>query len=404
MNKTSRISPRAILKLFLKHARHPWIAKRLALLQAEKWWFNLLGSGPEDGSANAIRQLSIRSTDVCNLRCIMCGQWGERGFLLDKDLAALKREEVPARRYIQLLDDLAVHGHSPIVYLWGGEPMLYPGTLEIIEHAARLGLPASIATNGTRLAQGAETFAAAPMHLLQVSIDGHDSALHNAIRRSPSGSDTFAEIIRGLELVREARDRAGKGLPIMASLTTISRENHAHLVDIYERFSREVDFLVFYLSWWIDEESAAAHDADFERRFGFRPTLHRGWIGGWKPGDYALIQAQLTEIRERSARKGTAPAILIPDIDGVENLRTYYTDHAATFGFERCISIRQAVEINSNGDMSPCRDYHDFVVGNVREQTVTELWNSEPYRRFRQSLARDGLMPACTRCCGLMGY
>ncbi|WP_415518091.1 MAG: radical SAM protein [Desulfovibrio aminophilus] len=404
MHKTSRIAPQAVLKLFLKHARHPWIARRLAALQAEKWLFGALGPGPADGSAKTIRQLSIRITDVCNLRCVMCGQWGERGFLLDKDLAALKREEIPPRRYAYLLDDLIAHGHWPVVYLWGGEPMLYPGTLEIISHAARLGLPTAIATNGTRLPQGAEVFARAPMYLLQVSIDGHDSALHNAIRRSPSGADTFAEIMHGLGAVREARDRAGRGLPIIASLTTISRENHGHLVDIYERLAPEVDFLVFYLSWWIDEPAASAHDVDFERRFGFRPELHRGWIGGWKPEDHGLIQAQLKEIRERSARKGTPPAILIPDIDGVENLRTYYTDHSATFGYERCVSIRQAVEINSNGDMSPCRDYHDYVVGNVRDHTVSELWNSEPYRRFRQSLARDGLMPACARCCGLMGY
>jgi radical SAM protein with 4Fe4S-binding SPASM domain len=54
--------------------------------------------------------------------------------------------------------------------------------------------------------------------------------------------------------------------------------------------------------------------------------------------------------------------------------------------------------------MSPCRDYHDYIVGNVKEHTVQELWNSERYRAFRASMARDGLLPACTRCCGLMGY
>ena len=32
MHKTSRIAPQAVLKLFLKHARHPWIARRLAAL------------------------------------------------------------------------------------------------------------------------------------------------------------------------------------------------------------------------------------------------------------------------------------------------------------------------------------------------------------------------------------
>jgi radical SAM protein with 4Fe4S-binding SPASM domain len=96
--------------------------------------------------------------------------------------------------------------------------------------------------------------------------------------------------------------------------------------------------------------------------------------------------------------------VFIPPLLGAENLRTYYTDHGARFGFDRCISIFQAVEINSNGDLSPCRDYHDYVVGNLKEATITELWNSPRYREFRASLESRGLMPVCSRCCGLMGY
>jgi len=404
MGRTSSIAPMAVVKLLWKHMRHPWIARRLAVLQAEKWIFNAFGPGDQDGTAGSIRQLSLRITDVCNLRCIMCGQWGERGFLLDKKLAELKKEEVPPERYIALLNDIKAHGHSPTVYLWGGEPMLYPGTLDIIRHSANLKLPTAIATNGTRMVHAAQTFAEAPLFLLQVSIDGHNAALHNAIRRSPTGSDTFGEIMQGLEAVHAAREKAGRGLPLIASLTTISRENHEHLVDIYEAVSPHVDLLVFYLSWWIDEEAASAHEVDYLRRFGETPTLHRGWVGGWKPENYACIDAQLNEIRARSARLGTPPAVIIPNLGGVDNLQEYYTDHASNFGFERCISIYQAVEIDSNGDMSPCRDYHDYVVGNIKDHTVLELWNSERYKAFRRSMAKDGLMPACTRCCGLMGY
>jgi hypothetical protein len=44
------------------------------------------------------------------------------------------------------------------------------------------------------------------------------------------------------------------------------------------------------------------------------------------------------------------------------------------------------------------------VVGNIKDATITELWNSPAYRKFRQSLATEGLMPVCSRCCGLMGY
>ena len=55
---------------------------------------------------------------------------------------------------------------------------------------------------------------------------------------------------------------------------------------------------------------------------------------------------------ERS-RPGTEPAVtLIPSITGEDNLRAYYTDHQNYFGFDQCISIYQAVEVNSNGDLA----------------------------------------------------
>ena len=95
--------------------------------------------------------------------------------------------------------------------------------------------------------------------------------------------------------------------------------------------------------------------------------------------------------------------VIVPHLTGARELERYYTDHGATFGHNRCTSIYRAVEVNANGDMSPCRDYHDYVVGNVKTHTITELWNGDAYRRFRRSLHHDGLMPVCARCCGLMG-
>jgi radical SAM protein with 4Fe4S-binding SPASM domain len=404
MSNRSKISPAVTLKLLLRHAKHPWIAKKLLALQAEKWLFNLWYPHREDGYANKIRQLSIRITDVCNLRCIMCGQWGENGFLRGQKLSELKKAEVKPERYIELLDDLVAHKHKPILYLWGGEPMLYDGTIEILDHAARLGLPPTIVTNGTRLNEAVDAFTQIPLYLLQVSIDGHNAELHNAIRRGPKGLDPFGSVMDGLSDILDAREHKGSELPVIASLTTISRENHHHLLDIYKNLSPMVDFLVFYPSWWIDETSATAHEEDYSRRFGEKPTLHRGWIGGWKPEDYALINSQMKEIRRRSAMPGTPPVAFIPNIVGEDNLREYYTNHRNNFGYNECISINQVVEIDSNGDMSPCRDYHDYVVGNVKDHTITELWNSPRYRDFRISLHKDGLMPVCTRCCGLMGY
>lgn len=404
MSRRSKLSALSLLKLAGRHIKHPVLSKSLVDLQLEKNFFNLMNPNYKEGRANKIRQISIRITDLCNLRCVMCGQWGEQGFLKGCDLKELKKTEVAPERYIQLLDDVYEQGHRPMIYLWGGEPLMYDGTEEIIRHAARLGLPTSIATNGTQLSQFADAFTDAPMYLCQVSVDGHNAELQNAIRPTASGGNTFANVVDGLELVKDMRDSKKRGFPLIATLTTISASNHEHIVDIYERFKDTADLMVFYLSWWIDEERADAHAEDFKERFGFEPKLHRGWIGDWKPDNIKAINEQLLEVKKRMAHKGNPPAILIPDITGEENLTSYYTDHSNYFGWDQCVSIYQYVEIDSNGDMSPCRDYHDYVVGNVKDQTISQLWNSQKYVDFRKSLSNDGLMPVCSRCCGLMGF
>jgi radical SAM protein with 4Fe4S-binding SPASM domain len=404
MGTRSRIALGVVVKNFRKLARHPWIVSKLITLQGEKWLFNLLYPRAETGWARQIRQLSFRITDLCNLRCHTCGQWGDQGFLHGQNLKELKQNEVPLSRYLEVVADLARHGHRPFVYLWGGEPMLYEGSLELIERATALGLPTSIATNGTRIAAAAERLVAAPMFLLQISIDGPTAELHNRARPGVGSADNFGDIQVGISAVRRARRARGGNLPLIASLTTISRNNFRHLVDIYEAFREKVDLFVYYLSWWIDAGDLQAHEADFSRRFGFRPLRPAGWVGGWKPDDYQELNRQLQEVLERSRPPDASPVTLIPHVVGEENLRSYYTDHRDRFGYEQCISIYQAVEVNSNGDLSPCRDYHDYVVGNIKEATITELWNSPAYRNFRRSLATQGLMPVCSRCCGLMGY
>lgn len=393
-----------ILKTAPKILESPKYAKNVAMVQVDKF-LRHLSPRSEQGTANRIRQCSIRITDVCNLRCHTCGQWGDKGFLRSCSLKELKHQEVSPDRYLELLHDLKDQGHTPSVYLWGGEPMLYKGSVEIIEEAARLGMPPSIATNATGLVEHAERLVSAPMFVIQISVDGPDAATHNASRPGASASvDNFATITRAIDTITEIRKDKKQRLPLIAALTTINNVNYNRLVDIYEVFRDKVDVCVFYLAWWIDEASAQKHAEDFEERFGFQPQKHFGWIGSWRPPDYGVLSDQLKRINERAKSLSGPAVIIMPPLTDPAELETYYTDHDCRFGFDRCVSIFSAVEINSNGDMSPCRDYHDFVVGNVKEKTITELWNSEPYRKFRKSISEKGLMPVCTRCCGLMGY
>jgi len=402
-SKRSSVSFDAIIKGAQFLLPHPGIGMKLARIQMEKWLFPYLNPKRNLGYARKIHQLSIRITDLCNLRCHTCGQWGDSGFLHDHKKAELKRREVEGARYLELFDDLVQHGHWPNVYIWGGEPTMYRDLIEILNGASERGLPASLVSNGYGIARLARELVASRLYLLQVSIDGHNSEIHNSLRPAAGNGDAFHNVLKGVQSIADCR-RGRTSLPIVASLTVISKENVGHLIDIYNRFKDYVDIFVFYLSWWIDEEQAKNHEDDFMERFGFLPKLHRGWIGNWRPDEYETLAEQARELKSMSRSLSSPSVTFIPDISSAPELKRYYTDHRATFGYNECVSIFQAVELDSNGNMSPCRDYHDYVVGNVKERTITELWNCNRYQDFRKSLQQKGLMPACNRCCGLMGY
>ncbi len=160
-DRCSSIGRGAVLRNLWRFGRHPRIAAKLVALQAQKIFFNQLSRGYRQGYGGKILQLSLRLTDLCNLRCVTCGQWGEGGFLRDKDLKELKKQETPFGRHLEQIADLVHDGHRPFLYLWGGEPMLYDGVLDLIESATAMGLPVSIATNGARIASSARRLARA---------------------------------------------------------------------------------------------------------------------------------------------------------------------------------------------------------------------------------------------------
>lgn len=404
MAHPSKISPLALAKNAWRMVRHPAIASRLLGLEASKLFFDFLNPRAGEGYARQIRTIVLRPTDLCNLRCRVCGQWGEHGYQFGRDPKSFKEKELPVSRYAFLLEDLRRRGQRPLLVLLGGEPMLYEGIADLIDAAAGLGLPVMMTTNGTGVAAVAQQLVQAPLVGLQLSIDGHTPELHNYLRPGAGAINNFAQIEAALSAVRQAREETRRQLPVITAITVISQENAGHLIDIYETFRDRVDFFVFCLSWWIDETASRAHEADFSRRFGFTPYLHRGYLSDSKPQDYPLLHRQLHEVLRRSRTWESPPVSIIPPLSSAADLESYYTDHGALFGYQRCTAIFQEMQIMSDGRVTPCRSYIDYPVGNVKDATLTELWNSPPYVKFRRSLMTGGLMPVCSRCCGLLGF
>jgi len=57
----------------------------------------------------------------------------------------------------------------------------------------------------------------------------------------------------------------------------------------------------------------------------------------------------------------------------------------------------ETAHVLSNGDVVACEVLDKHPLGNLAEQSITEIWNGEPYREFRERY-RGGLVPECRKC------
>ncbi len=402
----SRIPGDFIFKELAKIMLTDWPAfSSGAGLQLAKETFNLRRPDRgRNGHPDKLRQVSLRITDMCNLRCHTCGQWGDNGYLLDKSLKELKQREVPVEMYKKFVDDILNAGWAPLWYIWGGEPMMYPDLLDLLHYIADRKMPITIVTNGTHVAERVDDIMET-CKILWLSIDGPNAEIHNEQRPGVSPkTNNFKAVKAALETISEEKKRRNSVFPFVVPISVIARYNIDYLADIYKFTSQYADAHIFYLSWWIDEQSAQQHSDDFKRRFGFEPHTPWGWVGTWKNFDHGLIFDKFEEMRQLSNEQRRCPPLMYPRLKTREQVKRYYEDHSAVFGYNQCVSIYMTMEVDSNGDVSLCRDYHDYIIGNIKTDTVKQIWQSEAARKFRSSVSTDGLMPVCTRCCGLMGY
>lgn len=81
--------------------------------------------------------ISIFLTYSCNLKCMMCGQWGEKGIFKNYDRSQLS-SRLSLEEIQSIIDD--VKRYKPNITLFGGEPMLYPNWIKVVEIVKTAGL------------------------------------------------------------------------------------------------------------------------------------------------------------------------------------------------------------------------------------------------------------------------
>lgn len=145
----------------------------------------------EDGFGRSFPYVRLSITEACNFRCTYCLPNGYRkstshNFLSVSEIALL----------VRALRAMGVQK----VRLTGGEPSVRRDLTEIIASVADAGVEKiALTTNGSTLARRVETWAAAGLTHLNVSIDSLDQKTFAAV----TGHDRLAEVLEGVERARE---------------------------------------------------------------------------------------------------------------------------------------------------------------------------------------------------------
>jgi len=148
-----------------------------------------------DRFGRVARDLRISLTSACSLRCTYC--------MPAEGLPVVPRDELLSAEEIARLVALAVHylGVRDIRFT-GGEPLLRPDLVEIVERSARVaaGASLSLTTNGIGLERRIDALLAAGLTRLNISLDTVDRDHFARLTRR----DRLPAVLRGIEAARRA--------------------------------------------------------------------------------------------------------------------------------------------------------------------------------------------------------
>lgn len=341
-------------------------------------------------------EFSLQLTYSCNLRCKHCYQWNDQGFFHEYSTEKI-RSELDISVIEGLLRDTA-ELRSP-VNLWGGEPLMYRRFPELVELLVRYPRPINICTNGLLIKRNLEHIVKLGENLnVTVSLDGL-GADHEELRGPRSFGRTEANLRALLELKRSG-DFAGEvTFNCMVSNATVGR--------MYEFMEWAEDIGVrsvfFQLPWYISPAVADQMDDLYERDFAWlNPPPARG-TATWHSYTYTIEPENIPVLQE-SMRKLASRVWRVwlryqPEVT-VDDVADFVLGHPRPVARRsRCLSVSNRMEVHADGNVSSCKFFPEFVVGDLHDgRSVADVWQSENFRRLRATLRSTGLMPVCSKC------
>lgn len=350
----------------------------------------------KDGHSSFPETISCLLTYRCNLRCKMCGQWGEKGS--SKNIhPEILREELSVDVMKGIVND--VKGFKPNITLFGGEPLLHKDCLKIVLLIKQAGMRCNVITNGTLLEQYAKQFVNIGLDEIIFSLDGPQN-IHDEMRNAKG---TFDRAYKGLLSIAREKKKKGVEYPHVNISSTLFEINYRFLDDIV-KVAEQLDAtsITFHHLIFLNQKIYDVQNKLFEDNFETKCYDWEGFVRESLPEiDVKYLVDKINELRKRDSKVDIS---FYPNFTADE-VSKYYTD----FNFVpssykcRCISPWMVAYIFPDGSVRPCQSLN-YTSGNIKEDTFRNIWNNDKQRHFREITKRNRVYPVCSRCTELYRF
>jgi len=167
------------------------------------------------------RSLDLLITGKCNLRCTYCSHFSSAGDT---------KEDLPTDAWLTFFEELNECAVLSVC-LQGGEPLMRPDFVQLVEGIVRNRMRFSMLSNGTLITAELAAFLASTKRCngVQLSIDGSTPGSHDVFR----GEGSLSRAISGLRILLEHH------VPVTVRVT-IHKQNLADLENVMELLLRDV--------------------------------------------------------------------------------------------------------------------------------------------------------------------
>jgi MoaA/NifB/PqqE/SkfB family radical SAM enzyme len=330
----------------------------------------------------------VEPTSRCNLACRTCirNAWDEpMGNMADTTFA-------------RILDGLRAFSLPLTVFFGGfGEPLSHPGIVDMVAQAKTLGASVELITNGTLLtAERSQQLIAAGLDVLWVSLDGATPESYTDVRLGAE----LPGVIQNIECFRAARPIAQLPAPEIGIVFVALRRNIGDLPQLLP-LARRLGATRFLVS------NVLPHTPQMRDEVLYMRAMNNDvYAPSPRQPDLSMPKMDADEI---------ARPPLYEAICGDWNLT--FTGSLTTSASDRCPFIEAgATAIGWDGSLSPClsllHSSHSYlnsldhavrryVIGNVNERCLLDLWQDPDYVAFRAKVQAFDFAP-CTICDGCL--